>query len=164
MDDWRRPGPIFVPGPGTQVEFIARPGVMPKTFTVLGQPHTVEEVPVGESMFNGAPVSCVGATDVNEQRVRIRVVGKGGLSVAQAADTFFHEFLHSVVYTAGLRAPLFDHDHAQEERMISVLAPQLLAALRENPEVLMYLTGAYEPLYQVTGEVMPAKTSDTVVE
>lgn len=154
-------GSIITPGPGATVEFVNRVGVMPKVFTILGQPHTVESVPPGEAMFNGAPPNAAGATDVDEQRVRIRAVGKGGLSVAQATDTFMHEFLHCLIYTAGLRH-LMGWDRDAEEKTVSCIAPQLLAALRENPEVLMYLTGAYEPM-AAEGD-MQAKDEHTVVE
>ena len=61
------------------------------------------------------------------------------VSPGQAEDygrsTLLHEILHACV-----RASSPDIDDEQEEKMVSALTGPLLGALRDNPELIEYLT------------------------
>lgn len=56
-------------------------------------------------------------------------------SATQARDTMLHELLHACVSNTPLN--LSDED---EERVVRGITPWLLAALRDNPRLVAYLT------------------------
>lgn len=59
-------------------------------------------------------------------------------SGASARDTLLHEVLHAILWcsAAGRMLPLGDED---EERLVRLLTPWLLAVIRDNPELIDYL-------------------------
>lgn len=64
------------------------------------------------------------------------------LSPAQDAssrrDTLLHECLHAIFYESGLASVLAVSDD-DEERFIRLLTPWLLALLRDNPRLVIFL-------------------------
>ena len=57
---------------------------------------------------------------------------------AQARDTMLHEVLHCLFAVSGLFLPV---DQAEEEeKFVSLLTPWLTMLLRDNPELVDYLT------------------------
>jgi hypothetical protein len=61
---------------------------------------------------------------------------------AETADTLIHETLHAVWNVAGLQAK------DSEERIVTSLAHQLTQVIRDNPELVAYLTAALAPSQQ----------------
>jgi hypothetical protein len=63
----------------------------------------------------------------------LRTIAVSGDLVADAErETFLHELLHACISASGLSC-------RDEERLVSVLAPRLLEALRHNPVIVAYL-------------------------
>lgn len=55
------------------------------------------------------------------------------------AESLVHESLHAMFWDAGLQeTPVDEH----EELLVTALAPRLLALLRDNPDLVRYLTAA----------------------
>lgn len=123
--------------------------MVPKVITILGQPFTVTVHPKDESFFRGAPEEAMGSNDLNLQRIRIR--GPEDLSPAQAAETLFHEALHGLFYLHGFEHYMAD-SHDQNETFIRVLAPALMAMLRDNPLLVAVLMGDIS--VPVAGEIV----------
>lgn len=69
-----------------------------------------------------------GLTSVNQCRIWV----DDNQSKSQIQDTLLHEILHAVFDTCGISVDL---DHAAEERIVRVLAPNLLSLFRDNPEL-----------------------------
>jgi predicted SprT family Zn-dependent metalloprotease len=55
-------------------------------------------------------------------------------------DTMLHEVLHVVFHQAGLAATVDNWTHDFEELMVTVLTPWLLSAIRDNPQLVAFLT------------------------
>ena len=86
-----------------------------------------------------------------ETAKRVRAAGHAGNSEAsqlliqldvdlphtQLADTLLHEALHCMWNQTSLPAGL----SAEEEAVVLALSPLLLGVLRDNPELVAYLTG-----------------------
>lgn len=71
-----------------------------------------------------------------QSRERIEVRGDRPRSLTQ--ETLFHEVLHAVMCLSGARA-ILDMETEVEEKLISGLAPALLLALRDNPDLTDFL-------------------------
>jgi hypothetical protein len=56
-------------------------------------------------------------------------------STVVARDTLLHEVLHAVIANTSLGL-----GRKAEERLIRTLSPQLLAVLRDNPQLVLFLT------------------------
>jgi len=56
-------------------------------------------------------------------------------------ETLLHEVLHAVLYVTGTSDRLSDK---AEEHLIRSLSPALFALLRDNPDLVQYLTGGNE--------------------
>lgn len=54
-------------------------------------------------------------------------------------ETLLHEILHAVICLSGTRAVL-DLETEDEEKLITLLTPALLCVLRDNPDVVRFLT------------------------
>lgn len=79
-------------------------------------------------------IDVLGETDDNNTTIRI----KRAQSDACKRDTLLHEVLHAVMWLSGGKH-VFGLDHEDEEKLIRVLTPWILAFLRDNPESLEYL-------------------------
>ena len=64
--------------------------------------------------------------DLNTSRTRIRINADDDSQVQVV--TLWHEILHGILYTAGIR----DHD----ERLIDALAHGLVQVISDNPEII----------------------------
>lgn len=56
-------------------------------------------------------------------------------------ETLLHEILHAVLFNTGLSDRMTDK---AEEHMVRALSPALFSLLRENPDLVRYLTGSDE--------------------
>ena len=56
-------------------------------------------------------------------------------------ETMLHEVLHAVLFNTGLSDRMTDK---AEEHLVRALSPALFALLRENPDLVRYLTGSDE--------------------
>ena len=66
---------------------------------------------------------------------RLRITLARGQAPGHMRDTLLHEVLHAAW---SVNPPLDDED--QEERVVAALAPWLLLALRDNPDLVAFLT------------------------
>jgi len=57
---------------------------------------------------------------------------------ANLRDTVLHEVLHAILYVAG-DSDVHGLAHEDEERLVRIVTPWLLAFMRDNPHVLAYL-------------------------
>lgn len=101
-------------------------------------------MPLPEEVFLGAA-----AYDVREKK-RMDLLGetfnddclieiKRKQGAACKRDTLLHECLHGIVWVSG-GAKLFDLSHDDEEKLVRLLTPWLLALIRDNPALIAYLT------------------------
>lgn len=67
-----------------------------------------------------------------EQRLLITIAP--GRAPSQERDTLLHELLHALWSHCAL-----DQDDDEQERIVRSLAPWLLAALRDNPQLVAFL-------------------------
>ena len=76
----------------------------------------------------------LGATDNEDTTIYI----KRCQSPSSKRDTLLHEVLHALIWLSG-----YNHStrlsFEKEERLVRSLAPWILAALRDNPELVRYL-------------------------
>jgi hypothetical protein len=72
----------------------------------------------------------LGLTDVPKLRITLAP----GQAAGQARETLLHEMLHALWSSCAL-----DQDEDEQERIVNSLAPWLLTALRENPDLLAFL-------------------------
>lgn len=56
-------------------------------------------------------------------------------------ETLLHEVLHAVLFNTGISDRMTDK---AEEHLVRALSPALFSLLRENPELVRYLTGGDE--------------------
>lgn len=56
----------------------------------------------------------------------------------QLRDTLLHELLHCVIFETPLRKELKDSE--EEEKLVWTLSPRILALLRDNPQLVAFLT------------------------
>jgi hypothetical protein len=56
-------------------------------------------------------------------------------------ETLLHEVLHAILFNTGLSDRMTDK---AEEHLVRALSPALFALLRDNPNLVQYLTGGYE--------------------
>lgn len=115
----------------------------PERIWVCGQPFTVKWVneEAGRLHPDDSGTYNVGLTVVSEQVMAIRGVGVGQ---HQERDTVLHEILHAILKMTAQRDRFQgkDDDNPEEEVVYS-MAAALLAVLRQNPDLVAYLT---EPL------------------
>ena len=83
------------------------------------------------SVERGDP--CVGQCDSSD----LLIIIDPEQAESQIRDTLLHEVLHACCDLIGLSC---DVDHDIEEKIILRLAPILLLVLRDNPELVTYLT------------------------
>lgn len=62
------------------------------------------------------------------------------LAPAAQKSTLLHEVLHQVFTVSGYHCRLDDEGSGREERIVSALENPLLAVLRDNPQLVRYLT------------------------
>lgn len=60
-------------------------------------------------------------------------------SACSKRDTLLHEVLHAVLFSSGLLTAL-PLSHDDEERLVVTISPWLHQLLRDNPELIAYLT------------------------
>ena len=83
----------------------------------------------------GRHFDLLGETDDNNTVIKIRTKNQ---SIACQRDTLLHEAMHAIFWCSGMKNNEgFSSD--AEERIIRVLAPWLLALLRDNPDLLAFL-------------------------
>lgn len=121
--------------------------VRPVEVIICGQPFEISWDPRhGRKLHEDDPDYWgLGSTAVAEQRIVIRGVEQG---VYQERETVLHEILHAVINMTAQRdrfAPIEggDKDKASEP-VVDAMATALLAVLRDNPQVVGWLTE--EPL------------------
>lgn len=86
-----------------------------------------------------------GVTMSSEGRIAIRLHHETGLaSESTLRETLMHEIMHAAFHTSGLTHVIDDMGDDREEKVIAPLAGPILAVLRENPEVLAYLTACVD--------------------
>ncbi len=68
----------------------------------------------------------------------------------RARITLLHEVLHGILFNADWP----EHD----ERLISVLATGLVGVLRENPDLIAYLTGGDDESHESQSQSTPSST------
>lgn len=61
------------------------------------------------------------------------------MTLGPTQDTLLHEVLHAVVHVSGMQNVLEFSDES-EEKMIRILTPWILGVIRDNPELIEYLT------------------------
>jgi hypothetical protein len=66
------------------------------------------------------------------------IVIRKAQSFCSKQNTFLHEILHAIVWESGYRQ-VAGLNGAQEETMVRVLTPWILAVLQDNPDVLAFL-------------------------
>ncbi len=71
-----------------------------------------------------------GECDKNETKIWI----SEGMTVSRTVETFIHEILHAVYYEYGIQ------DEDEEERIVTALATGFSQVIKDNPELLKYLT------------------------
>jgi len=76
----------------------------------------------------------LGETDPDQTEIKIRSTQ----SLSSAQNTLLHEILHAIVWESGYRQ-VADLSTDQEETMVRVLTPWILAVLQDNPDVLAFL-------------------------
>lgn len=96
----------------------------PTTFSVLGQPFTIEYV-------DSTIADKLGQTITTEQHVAIR----NEQGPDQERDTMLHELLHACIQVGGIRIG----NSRREEMLVRTLSPVLLDCLRRSPELVEYL-------------------------
>ena len=72
--------------------------------------------------------------DMHPDSLRIRLME--GIAPGLERETLMHELMHAAYYASGLR----EYETEHEEREVTALALALLAMLRNNPELVAYLT------------------------
>lgn len=68
---------------------------------------------------------------------RLRILLDEEAAPAYVAEVLVHETLHAMMTVSGL---LSEIGADEEERIVNRLAPVLLALIRDNPDLLAYLT------------------------
>jgi hypothetical protein len=76
----------------------------------------------------------LGETDADNTEITIRV----GQSSCSKQNTLLHEILHAIAWESGYNH-LAELTNDQEETLIRVITPWLLALLQDNPDVLTFL-------------------------
>ncbi len=106
---------------------------MPASLLLLGQRFTVEAVPADDQRLGPGDRPNMGLCDAKLQHIYIAA----DLGPDQARDTVLHEVIHAL---AKITAAVGFLSGAEEERIVMLLSPLLLDALRANPELVTYLT------------------------
>lgn len=81
----------------------------------------------------------LGETDSNNAEILL----KKAQAPSVLRDTLVHELLHAVVYASGY-FKVADLDRTSEENLVVTLSPWILAILRDNPDLVEYLTQGRE--------------------
>lgn len=81
------------------------------------------------------PVDVDGELHGALQERELRILVARGHAPSQLRDTVLHEVLHAIWAQCGLE---FEHD--DQERVVASMSPRLLACLRDNPELVAFLT------------------------
>lgn len=64
---------------------------------------------------------------------------RGDRPIQAIRDTLLHECLHAILFIDGICSAL-GLNHDKEEKLVGLLTPRLLALLRDNPQLVAYLT------------------------
>lgn len=119
----------------------------PKFIKVLGRKWPVKIIDRDFPMPGAAgPDDARGITDLEKETIHV-FAANGLMSDTRAKETYLHEALHAIMHTGRLAvylvAPPADaegNDKIKDEAFVDALAPALLAFMRDNQEVLAYLT------------------------
>lgn len=103
----------------------------PRRFTVLGQTFDVDLLP-GDNVPGTWVPGQTGSCYYTLQRVALLAAQHP----QQMRDTYLHEMLHALFVNGGLQHLM----QCDDEAMVSILTPHLLAMLRDNPRVVEFLT------------------------
>jgi len=110
----------------------------PRAITVLTQRFPVEVIGRDEPMTFGAGHTTLGVTGLDEQAIRVKALGPGGIGPDVQREVVLHETLHALFYLHKFSRYLASQEQHGEE-FIDALAPALLALLRQNPALVRYL-------------------------
>lgn len=88
----------------------------------------------GMEPFQDHSPNAYGFSDHRQSRIAIAP----NQSESSKRDTLLHEVLHCVTFVMGMGKTI---EEMPEEELVLRLSPQLLSVLRDNPELLSYLTG-----------------------
>jgi hypothetical protein len=77
----------------------------------------------------------LGECDTRKQRVDVTAAQ----SEPSLRDTVVHELLHAIWYESSANAMLAT-DEDEQEKVVRLLSPWLLMLLRDNPDLVAYLT------------------------
>lgn len=110
----------------------------PRAITVLTQRFAVKVVGRDEPMTFGAGRTALGTTGLDDQTIKVKTLGPGGVGPDVQRETILHETLHAVFYLHKLDRYLSSKEDDGEE-FIDALSPALLAVLRQNPALVRYL-------------------------
>lgn len=66
------------------------------------------------------------------------ILVKPGLPDILKKEVVLHEVLHGIIAVSNIQGPLRSNDN--EEQVVAILAPWLLAVLRDNPRLVEFLT------------------------
>jgi hypothetical protein len=96
--------------------------------------HLTYRVRVARARCEADDVEAVSSGD--EARIYLR----GDRTVEGNAAALLHEVAHQCLFVAGANA-VDDEGQAVEERLVRAMTGPLLAALRDNPDLVAYLMG-----------------------
>lgn len=102
---------------------------LPKRIKICHQTWRIEPVRLlfeGDDLLNGEPM--YGRTIRAKTLIQIATHPSKG----QRRDTLLHEILHAIIGNTTLKG--------DEEKLVRQVTPYLLGALRDNPDLVAYLT------------------------
>lgn len=104
----------------------------PTVITICGQPFAVEWIEEKAGPLHDGSAN-QGTTSVEQQRIMVRGFEQGP---DQERDTVLHEVIHAALKMTAQG----DRLKSNEEPVVYALTTALLAVLRENPELVGWLT------------------------
>lgn len=115
----------------------------PTSILICGQPFDVVGVPLGELIHklepgdppSSDPMQAFGCTSVHQQRIAIR----DEQAPLSERDTVLHEVMHAIVRMTSMDGSF--NDYSDQEAAINALSVGLLAVLRQNPALTVWLAG-----------------------
>ena len=104
---------------------------LPRRLKFGGQTVTVRDTPAWDMERNGVDGRFHGSTSLIELRTDV--------PTTNLRDTLLHECLHGLLYVYGIK-PAMGWSEDEEEKLVGLLTPVLLALLRDNKSLVEYIT------------------------